>query len=51
MRKMFHAIGRVTVRVSSVVLGIYLAAILPLWIGAIVVACGFIALVLSEIEK
>lgn len=51
MRKMFKAIGRVMVRVSCVVLGIYLAAILPLWIGAIIVVCGFIGLVLCELEE
>lgn len=50
MRKIFESIGRVTTRISAVILGIYLAAILPIWLGGIIVFCGFICLVISEME-
>ena len=51
MRKMFEAIGKVITRIMCVVAGIYLAAILPLWLGAILTVCVFIVLVIAEMEK
>lgn len=51
MRKVFEAIGKVIVRIMSVVAGIYIAAILPLWLGAILAVCAIIALVVSEMEE
>lgn len=51
MRKMFEAIGKVTTRIMGVVAGIYIAAILPLWLGAILTVCAFIVLVIAEMEK
>lgn len=51
MKKMFEAIGKVTTRILCVVAGIYIAAIMPLWLGAILCVCAFIALVLSELEE
>ena len=50
MRKIFEAIGRVTTRLMAVVIGIYIAILLPLWLGGIIAVCAFIVLVLNERE-
>ena len=51
MRKIFEAIGKVTARLMAVVIGVYIAGFLPLWLlGAILCVCAFIALVISELE-
>ena len=50
MRKIFEAIGKVTTRLMAVVIGIYIARFLPLWLGGIIAVCAFVVLVLSELE-
>lgn len=51
MRKIFEAIGKVTTRIMAVVIGIYIARCLPLWVGSIIALFAFIALVLNEMEE
>lgn len=51
MRKIFEAIGKVTTRIMFVVIGIYIARFLPLWVGSIIALFAFIALVLNEMEE
>lgn len=51
MRKIFEAIGKVTTRLMAVVVGIYIARFLPLWLGGIIAVCAFIVLVISQMEE
>ena len=51
MRKIFEAIGKVTTRLMAVVIGIYIARYLPLWLGGIIAVCAFILLVISQMEE
>lgn len=51
MRKIFEAIGKVTTRLMAVVIGIYIARSLPLWLGGIIAVCAFVFLVLDEMEE
>lgn len=51
MRKVFEAIGKVTTKLMAIVIGIYIARSLPLWLGGIISVCAFIALVVSEMEE
>ena len=51
MKKMFEAIGKVTTKIMGVVAGIYIASIVPLWLGAILAVSAFIALAIAEMEK
>ena len=51
MRKIFEAIGKVTTRLMSVVIGIYIARFLPLWLGGIIAVCAFVVLVISQMEE
>lgn len=51
MRKIFEAIGKVTTRLMAVVIGIYIARFLPLWLGGIIALFAFIALVISEMQE
>ena len=51
MRKIFQAIGKVTTMLVAIVIGIYIARILPLWLGCIVAVCAFVVLVICEMEK
>jgi hypothetical protein len=51
MRKIFKAIGKVTTRLMAVVIGIYIARFLPLWLGGIIAVCAFVVLVISQIEE
>ena len=51
MRKIFEAIGKVTTRLMAVVIGIYIARFLPLWLGGIIALCAFIVLVISQMEE
>jgi uncharacterized membrane protein (Fun14 family) len=51
MRKMFEAIGKVTTKLIAVVIGIYIARFLPLWLGGIISVCAFVFLVLNEMEE
>jgi hypothetical protein len=51
MRKIFEAIGKVTTRLMAVVIGIYIARFLPLWLGGIIALCAFVVLVICELEE
>jgi hypothetical protein len=51
MRKIFKAIGKVTTRWMAVVIGIYIARFLPLWLGGIIAVCAFVVLVISQMEE
>ena len=51
MRKIFEAIGRVTTKLMAVVIGIYIARFLPLWLGGIIAVCAFVILVISQMEE
>lgn len=51
MRKIFEAIGKVTTRLMAVVIGIYIARFLPLWLGGIIAVCAFVVLVISQMEE
>lgn len=51
MRKIFEAIGKVTTRLMAVVIGIYIAIFLPLWLGCIISVCACVFLVLNEMEE
>ena len=51
MRKIFEAIGKVTTRLIAVVIGIYIARFLPLWLEGIIAVCAFVFLVLYEMEE
>ena len=51
MRKIFEAIGKVTTRLMAVVIGIYMARLMPLWLGGIIAVCAFVALVISQMEE
>ena len=50
MRKIFEAIGKVTTRLMAVVIGIYIARFLPLWLGGIIAVCAFVILVIQAME-
>lgn len=51
MTKLFEAIGKVTTRLMAVVIGIYIARVLPLWLGCIIAVCAFVVLVISQMEE
>lgn len=51
MKKIFEAIGKVTTRLMAVVIGIYIARFLPLWLGGIIAVCAFVFLVISQMEE
>lgn len=51
MRKLFEAIGKVTTRLMAVVVGIYIARFLPLWLGGIIALCAFVVLVICQMEE
>ena len=51
MRKIFEAIGKVTTRLMAMVVGVYLARFLPLWLGGIIAVCAFVVLVIDEMEE
>ena len=54
MRKIFQAIGKATIRLMATVVGIVIGAsvvFLPLWLGAIIVVCAFVVLVICEMEE
>lgn len=51
MRKIFEAIGKVTTRLMAVVIGIYIARLLPLWLGGIIAVCAFVVLVISQMDE
>ena len=51
MRKMFEAISKVTIRLMAVVIGIYMAMFIPLWLGGIFAVCAFVVLVILQMEE
>ena len=51
MRKIFEAIGKLITKLMAVVIGIYIARFLPLWLGGIISVCAFVVLVLNEMEE
>ena len=51
IRKIFEAIGKVTTGLMIVVIGIYMARFLPLWLGGIIAVCAFVVLVIREMEE
>ena len=51
MRKIFEAIGKATTRLMAVVIGIYIARSLPLWLGGVIAVCAFVVLVICQTEE
>ena len=51
IRKIFEAIGKVTTMLMAVVIGIYMARFLPLWLGGIIAVCAFVVLVIRQMEE
>ena len=51
LRKIFEAIGKVTTMLMAIVIGIYMARVLPLWLGGIIAVCAFVVLVICEMEE
>ena len=51
MRKIFEAIGKVITRIMAIVIGVYLARFLPLWLGGIIAVFAFVVLVISQMEE
>ena len=50
MRKILEAIGKVITRLMAIVIGIYIARFLPLWLGGIIAVCVVVYLIINEIE-
>ena len=51
MRKIFDAIGKVTTRLMTVVIGIYIARFLPLWLGGTIAVCAFVVLLINQMDE
>lgn len=52
MRKIFQAIGEVTIMLMAiVVVGICITRFLPLWLGCIIAVCAFVVLVINQMEE
>ena len=51
IRKIFEAIGKVTTMLMAIVIGIYMASMLHLWLGGIIAVCAFVVLVIREMEE
>lgn len=51
MRKIFEATGKVITRLMTVVIAIYIARVIPLWLGGIIAVCAFVVLVLNEMDE
>ena len=51
IRKIFEAIGKVTTMLIAIVIGIYMARFLPLWLGGIIAVCAFVVLVIRQMEE
>ena len=51
IRKIFEAIGKVTTMLMAIVIGIYMARFLSLWLGGIIAVCAFVVLFISEMEE
>ena len=51
IRKIFEAIGKVTTMLMAIVIGIYMARLLPLWLGGIIAVCTLVVLVIRQMEE
>ena len=51
IRKIFEAIGKVTIMLMAIVIGIYMAKVLPLWLGGIIAVCTLVVLVIRQMEE
>ena len=51
IRKIFEAIGKATTILMAIVICIYMARFLPLWLGGIIAVCAFIVLVIRQMEE
>ena len=51
IRKIFEAIGKVTTMLMAIVIGIYIARFLPLWLGGIIAVCVLVVLVIRQMEE
>ena len=51
IRKIFEAIGKVTTMLMAIVIGIYIARFLPLWLGGIISVCVLVVLVIRQMEE
>lgn len=51
MRKIFQAIGKITIRLMAIAAGICIARILPLWLGGIIAVCAIAGLVICQMEE
>lgn len=40
-----------TTRIMAIVIGIYIARFLPLWLEGIIAVCAFVVLVISQMEE
>ena len=51
IEKIFEAIGKATTMLMVIVIGIYIARFLPLWLGGIIAVCVFVVLVIRQMEE
>ena len=51
MRKILLAIGKVITRLMAIVIGIYIARFLPLWLGGIIAVCVVVYLIITKLRN
>ena len=55
MRNIFQAIGKVTIMLMTIVvgiaMGICIARLLPLWLVGIILVCALVVLVIRQMEE
>lgn len=51
IRKIFEAIGKVAIMLMAIVIVIYMARFIPLWLGGIIAVCAFVVLVILQMEE
>ena len=51
IRKIFEAIGKVTTILMAIVIGIYIARFLPLWLGGIIAVCVVVYLIITKLRN
>ena len=49
IRKIFEAIGKVTTMLMAIVIGIYIARFLPLWLGGIIAVCVVVYIIITKL--
>ena len=49
MRKILLAIGKVITRLMAIVISIYIARFLPLWLGGIIAVCVVVYLIITKL--